>query len=371
MKEFLNSIEIGSQGQFTLPAYYYIAEEIFQRELRQLFESSWICVGHVSDFPQRGSFITVDVGKESLLIVRDHQDKYHAHFNVCRHRGTKLTDSPCGLAGKSFQCPYHAWTYSLNGELIGVPDEKQIPNFSREAYSLHGAAVVSFEGLIWVHCGLKPTPFELHFAAIVKRFSNWTISDLELTGTKQYEVQANWKLILQNYSECYHCAPVHPRLVELSSPHSGGNDLIDGPVMGGYMDLKAGTGSMTFTGLRCGPTLPSLTTEQSERVYYYVVFPQMLLSLHPDYVMIHWLKPRSPSHTSITCKWYFPLSSKNQKCDPQDAIQFWDQTNREDWRVSELTQAGVGSSRYTPGPYSHREAMSAALDRYYLQQIEH
>lgn len=371
MNHFLNSLEIGAQGQCTLPQEFYRSQELFEQELRHLFLDRWLCVGHSEDLREPGTFLNLKLGSESILLIRDHQLKLQANFNVCRHRGTRLTEAPCGKLGKTIQCPYHAWTYQLDGTLAGVPDEKEIAGFCKADYGLHRAKVHEVRGLIWLHAGRQAGDFDSRYTDILNRFQPWQLANLKFGSHREYHVKANWKLILQNYSECYHCAPVHPRLVELSSPTSGGNDLVDGPVMGGYMDLRGNAQSMTCSGHKCGEFISGLDSQQQQRVYYYVFFPNMLLSLHPDYVMIHWLTPITFDQTRIDCRWYFPAATlATQTNSIEDAVEFWDQTNREDWKVSELTQLGVASSRYTPGPYSNREAMSAALDRYYLQQMK-
>ena len=371
LNQFLNSIEIGALGQKTLPQEFYRSQELFGHEVTALFLDRWICVAHSEDIREPGSFLNLKFGTESILLIRDHQLRVQANFNVCRHRGTRLTEAPCGKLGKTIQCPYHAWTYQLDGTLVGVPDEKEIANFCKNEYGLHRANVIEHNGLIWLYAGRHPSDFTSMFSDTVSRFQPWQLPDLKLGAHRDYHVKANWKLILQNYSECYHCAPVHPRLVELSSPTSGGNDLVDGPIMGGFMELRGNAQSMTCSGHKCGDFISGLDIQQKKRVYYYVFFPNMLLSLHPDYVMIHWLTPVNFEQTRIDCRWYFPANTITEhQTSIADAVDFWDQTNREDWHVSELTQLGVASSRYTPGPYSNREAMSAALDRYYLLQLK-
>lgn len=369
-QSFLPSTEIGARGQRTLPADYFLSPEIFRREQATLFRNRWICVAHEGDFAEQGGYRNLSVAGESILVMRGTDGVLRGHFNICRHRGTQLTDQMCGKLGKSIQCPYHAWTYGLDGRLIGVPDEKEFENFSKEQYGLHPVALATMHGLVWVHLGTSPPPLEDSHSELASRLSPWGIRELVRCGQRVYRVAANWKMVLQNYSECYHCAPVHPQLIALSPPTSGGNDLLDGPVLGGFMDIRKEGGSLTCSGERCGVYLEGLSMELRQRVYYYVCFPQMLLSLHPDYVMIHWLTPISPTETAIECNWFFHKeATKDPSFRPEDAIEFWDRTNREDWRVSELTQRGVQSSRYEPGPYGNRESMAAALDRYYLKEF--
>src|SRR5262249_55610574 len=149
-----------------------------------------------------------------------------------------------------------------------------------------------------------------------------------------YDIKANWKLIVQNYSECYHCPLIHPQLDRLSPWDSGRNDLSAGSFLGGYMTLNHVGGSMTTSGGTSRPPLGALAGEDLGRVYYYTIFPNMLLSMHPDYVMVHTIWPQEPGRTLITCEWLFDRATMERPdFDPSDAVEFWDLTNRQDWQV--------------------------------------
>lgn len=371
MSNFRNSTEIGSQGQRTLPASAYVCEKTFSAEQEKIFAAQWLCAGRSAELTQPGAFTVRQIGKESIIMLRDRQDTLRAFFNVCRHRGTQLCDTPQGVFQHTIQCPYHAWNYALDGRLVGVPDEKQLPNFCREDHGLHPVACHTWEGFVFINLALQPTPFDSSFSVLQGRFAAWNLSTLISLGQRKYDIAANWKLIAQNYSECYHCAPVHPRLVKLSPPTSGGNDLTAGPCLGGYMEIATPGGSLSLSGRSCGESVGQFDAVERQRVYYYVIFPNLFLSLHHDYVMVHTLWPQAADRTRVECQWLFHAASADtRQWNPEDGITFWDQTNREDWRVSELTQRGVASSRYAPGPYSQREAMSAAFDRQYLHCMQ-
>ena len=186
-----------------------------------------------------------------------------------------------------------------------------------------------------------------------------------------YDVRANWKLMFENYSECFHCSPVHPTLVKLSPADSGANDLTAGAFLGGYMEVKPDYGSLTLSGNACAVPVGDLHGKEQHRVYYYSIYPNMLLSLHPDYVMVHTFWPESPDRTRIECEWLFhPDAETLPGFNPDDGVDFWDRTNREDWHICELSQSGVASRAYTPGPYSPRESISAAFDREYLRTLD-
>jgi Rieske 2Fe-2S family protein len=198
----------------------------------------------------------------------------------------------------------------------------------------------------------------------------------------EYDVSANWKLMFENYSECYHCPGVHPQLEKVSPYDSAENDLREGPFLGGFMKLNKGK-SLSMTGNTCALPIRASNKELATaspsdggpdhdygKVWYYSIFPNMLLSLHPEYVMVHQLWPQSPERTLIVCDWLFrPEAFGRKDFRPDDAIEFWDMTNKQDWHVCELSQQGISSRAYKPGPYSARESIPATWDEYYLQQM--
>lgn len=219
---------------------------------------------------------------------------------------------------------------------------------------------------MFINLAQDPEPFHEAFAPLIGRVDRWNLAALRVGRRFDYDVRSNWKLLFQNYSECYHCSPLHPSLVKLSPPTSGENDLVDGPILGGFMVINEAGGSMTVSGRSCGVPVGDLPADDAQRVYYYSIFPNMLLSLHHDYVMVHTFEPVAPDRTRIRCEFLFhPGTLADPAFDPDDGANFWDEVNREDWHICELSQAGIQSRAYRPGPYSRRESLSAAFDRYY------
>jgi Rieske 2Fe-2S family protein len=158
---------------------------------------------------------------------------------------------------------------------------------------------------------------------------------------------------------------VHPQLQKVSPYDSAENDLREGPFLGGFMKINPGN-SLTMSGNACAAFVGEI--ENLQQVFYYSIFPNMLLSLHPEYVMVHQLWPQSPERTLIVCDWLFhPDAFRRKDFKPEDAIEFWDTTNKQDWHVCELSQQGIASRAYEPGPYSSRESIPAAWDEYYLR----
>jgi glycine betaine catabolism A len=356
------------QPVYTLPGRYYTAPELYAAEQERIFARRWACVGRSEEVANPGDYVLVELAGESLIVVRDRAGKLHAHYNVCRHRGTRMCQVPSGRFGETIQCPYHAWTYSLDGRLVAARHMQETPGFDRSDWPLHSAAVAEWEGFVMLNIGAEPEPFEAAFASMIGRVSRWGTANLRRGARIDYDVAANWKLIVENYSECYHCPLIHPELAALSPWQSGRNDLSEGPFLGGYMQLAHE--SMTVDGMRRRPPLPGLLPDDLGRVWYYALFPNLLLSLHPDYVMAHTLWPKGPGQTRIVCEWFFDSTTLAKgDFDSSDAVEFWDKTNRQDWHVCELSQLGVSSRAYTPGPYANAEGLAWQFDREYLRAM--
>ncbi|MGZ4966477.1 MAG: aromatic ring-hydroxylating oxygenase subunit alpha [Chthoniobacterales bacterium] len=365
---FRKTTEAFAAGATTLPQRYFVSPEIFAEEQASIFSKQWICVGHQSQLAATGDYFVREVAGESVIVLRDQKQVVHAFYNVCRHRGTRLCENPTGHFS-AIQCPYHAWTYALDGRLIGAPHMDDVPGFDKSDYSLGAVSLALWEGFIFVNLAATPTPLEEVFAPLAGKFAHWNLPQLRSARRIAYDVRANWKLIFENYSECYHCPGVHPMLSKVSPYDSAENDLCEGPFLGGLMSITKGA-SLTMSGKACARPVGDMKGEDHARVFYYSIFPNMLLSMHPDYVMVHRLWPQSPEQTLIDCDWLFhPDAFTRDDFHPEDAIEFWDVTNKQDWHVCELSQQGIASRAYRPGPYSPRESIPAAWDREYLRHV--
>jgi Rieske 2Fe-2S family protein len=352
------------EGAMTLPATYYISQRHFERELDLLFRRMWFCAGREEEIARPGQFVLRELPDESIIVTRNSSGRVHAFHNVCRHRGTRLCTESTGTFPGSIQCPYHAWTYGLDGRLMGAPHMDEVPHFRKEEYPLHAVHADVWDGHIFLN--LAPSPPSLHdqLDGLPSKFAAWRMQDLRLGKRVVYDVKANWKLVIQNYNECLHCPNLHPALNKLSHYLSGENEPLRPTYMGGRMDLRPGIATLSMDGSCPRALLPELSPDDRRRVYYYAIFPNMLLSLHPDYMMVHSLWPLAPDRTINVCEWHFqPSELANPSFDASDAIDFWDMTNRQDWHVCELSQAGISSRAYRPGPYSNREDLLYAFDR--------
>jgi len=359
-----------SGGARTLPGRHYTSPEIFDLERQRIFRTRWICVGLAADIPEPGNYMLADVAGDSLIVLRDRGGAIRVMHNVCRHRGTRLCENDAGMFGRHIVCPYHAWAYDLDGRLAAAPIMDEVEGFDREDYPLHAVATTVWEGLVFINLGDAPQPFDEAFAPVMGKFSAWGLDRLAPVHRTEYHVRANWKLMMQNYSECYHCPCLHPVLNKLTPFRNSSNDLTEGPILGGPMKLSGGSESMTISGRRCAPPFGHLQGEQRQLVHYYVFSPSMFLSLMPDYALVHRLVPRDVAHSTIICQWLFePEAAAAAGFDPSGAVGFWDMTNRQDWHICEQSQRGIESSAYSPGPYANLESMIAALDREYLRSL--
>ncbi|MDQ4053165.1 MAG: aromatic ring-hydroxylating dioxygenase subunit alpha, partial [Actinomycetota bacterium] len=206
----------------TLAGHYYSDPDIFTMEQQTIFERMWFCAVRSADIAKPGAFRTVQVGRESILITRSRSGEARAFFNVCRHRGAQLCAEESGEVKRAFQCPYHAWTYDLDGKLVAAPNLTKMPDIDRVEYGLRKVHVREWLGYVWVSTAEEPPSFEDTVEGDVRtRLGNvnsldgYDVENLELGRRITYDVKANWKLIIENFMECYHCATIHPELTEV------------------------------------------------------------------------------------------------------------------------------------------------------------
>ncbi len=356
------------QGARTLPREFYTSEAIRDEERERIFARSWNCVGRASRLGRTGEYFVREIAGESIIVLRDRSGTARAFFNVCRHRGTRLCSEESGIFPESVQCPYHAWTYALDGRLVGAPHMQEVPGFDKADYPLHAAALAEWEGFLFVNVAENPEPFDTAWATLKDRFARYGLPGLAVGHRVVYDVRANWKLVFQNYSECLHCPTIHPKLASVLPYQSGANDLVEGPFLGGYMEIKPPNQSATMSGRACGRLVSGeIPEDDRRRAFYYSLMPNMMLSLHPDYVNYYMLRPTAVDRTEVESEWLFhPDTLGDAGSNIRDAIEFWDLTNRQDWDIVGRSQLGISSRRYAPGPYSPRESIPAAWDREYL-----
>ncbi len=352
-----------------LPRESFMCRERFDWELAALFGNHWICIGRDHELAE-GRYRAFELGNHRGFVVRDETGALRAFHNVCRHRGTQLLNCASGpLKNNHVACPYHAWTYKTTGELVGAPNMLDDPEFARGEFGLLRLDVESWNGFVFVRPGTGDQTIQQFFAELGPLVQNWNLESLVQADEIQYSVRANWKILFQNYSECYHCPTVHPELNQLTPYKGAENDLIAGPILGGPMKLENAE-TISRNGKYCAAPIRGLVGEQVQQVFYFTIFPAMFLSLHPDYVMVHYLIPKDVNQTEVRCQFLIDPSTDDSQLQIKQASEFWDEVNRQDWEVCELTQKGVESSAFVPGPYSRLESMVQAFDDHYRSCLD-
>jgi Rieske 2Fe-2S family protein len=339
-----------------LPRAAYVDQAVFEWEKRHMFGGGWVFAGRSDQVADPGDMRAEPLGTGSVLLTRAEDGELHAFANTCRHRGHELL--PCGASAqhKVIICPYHAWTYGLNGDLRAAAGFKNRPGFETAEWGLHELPVAEWHGLVFVDESGTAGPLAECLGGLEELVAPYEMERLVVAGQHDYDSAANWKILTENYHECYHCPSIHPELCKVSPPRSGENYSAPGIWVGGWMDLRGGMATMSLDGTSAGAPLRGLDAAGLRTVIYIGVFPNLLLSLHPDYVMMHKMIPLAPNRTKIECTWSFaPESLAQPGFDPGYAIEFWDITNRQDWQACESVQRGLSSPRAVPGPLSPEE----------------
>jgi Rieske 2Fe-2S family protein len=362
--------DLGKQGlaarlEASLPRAAYCDAEFFGRERCAIFWDQWFYVGRAEQLQEIGAYRVLDVAGESVILIRDH-DALHAHLNFCRHRGSRLLCGE-GIVRGAIRCPYHAWAYAFDGRLIASPfiAPEAVP---AEASRLHRVAVDEWGGFVFVHLSPKSAEsagvtLTAQLGAIPERLARYPLAELKVSRSLRYDVAANWKVLLENYNECYHCAGVHPELCRVvpAFKHHGGAEL----------DWESGIphrdGAWTFTasGTSDRAAFATLSDEEKLRHKGELIYPNFMLSLAADHVVAFSLWPCGSGATTIVCDLLFhPDEIAKSSFDPTDVTDFWDLVNQQDWKICESVQAGMQSRAFTHGYYAPMEDASLDIRRY-------
>lgn len=337
-----------------LPADAYTSADVLAWEQRHFFAGTWTCIGREQDL-REGAVRqrALVVGDVPVLLIWTDEGAPSAFANTCRHRGHELLAAGESSPNRSVVCPYHAWSYALDGSLRAAPGFRESATFEPDEHSLVELPLETWHGWVFVHA-LRPSdegpavPFAEHIGDLESVIGPYAPELLHLGARHTYTVAANWKVVAENYHECYHCPLIHPELCQVSPPTSGDNYHLAGAWAGGSMELRDGAETMSLSGQSGGRSIAGV---DPGRVEYVGLLPNLLVSAHPDYVMTHRLLPQAPDRTWIECSWYFV----DPATDPTYAVEFWDITNRQDWAACESVQRGLASPHFRPGPLAPNE----------------
>ena len=367
--------------ELSLPGPSFTSETEFAREREAILFADWFCVGREESLAGPGDYLTADVAGESILVVRGTDGGSLAGFyNLCRHRGSRLVPvagsqpdggrARSGCAGTAIRCPYHGWAYGLDGSLRAAPFLPELRRY-RDRLGLHPVAVTTWGGFVFARLdagrgGRRPLAGQLNGAD--GRLAAYPLAELRSAHRIVYRIAANWKVILENYNECYHCGPVHPELCDLIPAFRGGG--------GGDLDWDAGiphregTYTFTLTGTTRRAPFPGLGEPDRARHRGELILPNLMLSLSADHVAAFTVWPHGAGRTTVLCDFLFhPDEIAREDFDPSDAVEFWDLVNRQDWSICEQVQDGMSSRMFTAGYLAPMEQPSADVSRYVTRRL--
>ncbi len=341
----------------TLPSRYYFDADHHCRELESIWYQSWLCVGRTQELARSRDFLVAEVGDQGIVVTRDLQGQLRAFHNACRHRGTLLCSERRGrFQGASIVCPYHGWTYSLSGELLGARHQLPSPEFRREDYSLHAVAVGEWAGCVFVNLlGAQAPPLESALGDLPARFASWRIDELRVGHRIEKTLACNWKVFWENFSECFHCPGVHPELCRIVPVYGRGlmDEADDPEAAAGAADAALAPGAVTWTldgASRLAP-LPGLAEAERSRGHSFaVLLPSVFLVAHVDYVRSVRMLPRGPEETELVVEWLFHAETlERPDFDLEHAVALGRRVVEQDARVCELNQRGLHSRRHDHG----------------------
>jgi glycine betaine catabolism A len=368
----------------TLPRRAYFDEDVYHREREGIFSREWCCAGREESVPAAGDYAIVTVAGESVLLVRGVDGVLRGFFNVCRHRGCELVltadlpplgdrAGPSGHFASAIRCPYHSWTYALDGALRTAPFLEDDARFSRSDLPLHPVGIGVWGGFVFVNltparAAAEGRTLAAQLGDAPARVARYPLAALRTAHRIVYDVAANWKVMLENYNECYHCAGVHPELCALvpAFKFRGGSELDWGS------GIPHRPGAWTFTETGTSTRAPFAGLDASEQVRHKgeLLYPNLMLSLSADHVAAFTLWPQGPTRTTIACDFLFdPAEIAKPGFDPSDAVNFWDLVNRQDWAICEGVQRGMRSRMFEHGYYAPMESWSLDIRRYVRDRI--
>ncbi|NOR20469.1 MAG: Rieske 2Fe-2S domain-containing protein [Xanthomonadales bacterium] len=347
----------------TLPAHFYLDTAHYEKELQAIWYRNWVYVCRADSLDEPRAFRTISIGTQSILVLRDENSDLQAFHNTCRHRGSVLcTENKGRLRTKTIICPYHAWTYSLQGELQRTPSKHCPAGFDKQNFPLYKVAIDEWNGFVFVNLsGEKAAPLADSFQQDSANLDNWPLSSLKLGHTYRKTMNCNWKIFWENFNECLHCPRIHPELCKMvpiysrayMEPEEDPNwsehkDSTDPKLTGG---MREGSETWTFDGQTVGKPFANLSEEERKAGYHYVVNqPSVFIAAHVDYVRLVRLLPLGTEKTELQVEWLFSEETLADKSiDIEKAAGFAKLVMQQDAFVSELNQKGLHCIQHKQG----------------------
>ncbi|SEI04013.1 Rieske 2Fe-2S family protein [Halobacillus karajensis] len=344
----------------TFLGYEYKDEENFRKEIEKIWMKTWLLAGRSEEIPNVGDYFTIQLENENLICMRTQSGNVHTYFNVCRHRGSRLCEEGTGNMSKGYiTCPYHSWMYdSETGQLKSAPNiPRDTEEFSCSQVHLHSVKTELWDGYIWINMDENAPSLAESFRLPESwvPYEKYNMENLKIGAQDTYKVKANWKLLMENASECYHCGNIHPELSRVTPPTSQ-RQWIDESIPEtevlkhvGAMKLKKGFERVNMDGKAYRKPFSQLTADDESAIYYVHIFPHSYICMASDYVFIAAMWPISVSETLVKGYWLFDPEALESGEPIQDAVDIWDVTSQEDWAACEWAQKGNQSRVYESG----------------------
>jgi phenylpropionate dioxygenase-like ring-hydroxylating dioxygenase large terminal subunit len=360
----------------TLARGFYLDPDLLEAEASRIWYREWLYLAHESEIPKVGDFVVREMLGESIIVVRTSKTDVRAMLNVCRHRGARIVDAPCGTA-KRFSCPYHQWTYGLDGTLRTAPSMPDEIELAYGELGLHNVAVDVWRGLIFGCLGSEPPPTSI--AQEIERCSpalaQYSPDRMRKVEYREYPVAANWKVLMENYCECYHCRGSHPEfcrtadLTVRSQPDYQQRSYSTEPYWNLDTPLRTGAKSASMSGDHVvRRLLVDPADDQASGVSRgFVIQPAFtVMYFYADYAMVHEIRPVSATETRFHIHWFVSDEATDEDFALDELTHVWDATTRQDVALVERSQRGIGSRRYRPGPLSVEQepGIRAVLETY-------
>ncbi|MEP7203026.1 MAG: aromatic ring-hydroxylating dioxygenase subunit alpha [Ilumatobacteraceae bacterium] len=349
----------------------YCEAGVFADEQRLAISTSWVCVGRsdaVGSAP--GSYRLTSVAGEHVLLVRDSNGSLGAFANRCMHRGTELVDSTSSVGASAcfdrvIRCPYHFWAYAFDGALRASP---WVDDIDPAEFGLRRFAIGEWGGFTFVRLAADGSSLDDELAPIPSRFSRFPLDQLVVGGSITYDVAANWKVLAENYNECYHCGPVHPELCDLVPSFR----VRGGATLDWMQGIPHRPDADTFTaaGTSERSSFPGLNDAERANHFGELIYPNLMLSLSRDHVAAFVLQPLAADRTSIECQLLFhPDEVSKARFDHSDVVNFWHMVNLQDWAICERVQRGMASRTFDHGWYAPMEDPSLDIRRWWISKM--
>jgi Rieske 2Fe-2S family protein len=358
----------------TLPGAAYHSEETYRIDQERVFYRNWIYVGRAERIPKPGSWLRVEIGGESLLVVRGKDEQIRGFYNVCRHRGSRICDDEQGFVRTHLRCPYHAWGYALDGTLVTTPMIER-EEIDREKTSLWPVHTDVWEGFVFVNLSREePRPLLEHLADQQDeplRLARFGLADLRIGHITVNEVEANWKIVQENYNECLHCPTIHPELVAVVPAYKKGNVFESGREDGGVTLADGRTAMVTDPRLRL-PLLPGLKGHEDANAYFGAgIYPSMFLDIDGSTALATAVFPTGPTSCRLVTEYLFsPEAFEDPEFDPSPVVQFNELVTHQDGEACERVQRGVTSRAFDHGVFPAKDAWVYGFDQRYLRDVE-